>query len=221
MEIYENILFKGINKDDCMRMIDCFHSTLKSYENGELIPSSYVSEHRIGIVLKGNAVVVKYDINGNRTIFENLEKNSVFGELFTFTNSERSSFEIICESDCTVVFIAYSEITKRCSKACKCHSMVVENMLELLSSKTMQLSERIEVLTQRTTTEKLMSYLNIIEEKTPRGIQPEIPFSTTALSDYLCVNRSALQREISKLKSNGVLKLSKRKFKIINYDSKE
>jgi CRP-like cAMP-binding protein len=66
-----------------------------------------------------------------------------------------------------------------------------------------------------------MSYLNIIEEKTPRGIQPEIPFSTTALSDYLCVNRSALQREISKLKSNGVLKLSKRKFKIINYDSKE
>ena len=52
------------------------------------------------------------------------------------------------------------------------------------------------------------------EDKTAEGKDPQIPFSTTVLSDYLCVNRSALQREIAKLKKSGVLTISKRKFRL-------
>ena len=113
------------------------------------------------------------------------------------------------------MFVKYSEITKRCENACRCHSHVVENLLTLMSEKAISLSERIEVLSQRTIGEKLISCLKIIEDKTPEGETPSIPFSTTDLSDYLCVNRSALQREIAKLKKNGILKINKRKFKLI------
>ena len=83
-----------------------------------------------------------------------------------------------------------------------------------MTEKAVSLSERIEVLSQRTIEDKLLSFLQIIENNTAAGKSPQIPFSTTALSDYLCVNRSALQREITKLKKSGVLTISKRKFKL-------
>ena len=93
--------------------------------------------------------------------------------------------------------------------------MLVENLLEIMSERTVMLNERIEVLSQRTISDKLISYLQIIEDKTPQGKSPQIPFSTTALSDYLCVNRSALQREIAKMKKSGILSISKRKFRLV------
>lgn len=216
----DNILFRGIERSDCLRMIECFNVQTKLYKSGTTIADFSKSNDKIGIVLSGNAVTVKYDINGNRTIVETLREQSLFGEFFSFCGASRSCMEVIAETDCEVMFVKYSEITKRCSKACPCHSHVVENLLMLMSEKAIYLSERIEVLSQRTIGDKLISCLQIIEDKTPVGKTPQIPFSTTALSDYLCVNRSALQREIAKLKNDGVLTINKRKFKLIrvNHD---
>ena len=210
-----NILFKNINTEDCKRMITCFNADIRRYKSGSCIANYDEYNDKIGIVLSGRAVMVRYDINGVRTIIDSLEEQSIFGAFFTFNISKRNTIEIVSETDCEIMFVRRSEITKRCEKACQCHSKVVENLLALMSEKTISLSERIEVLSQRSIEDKLISCLEIIEDKTPDGKTPQIPFSTTALSDYLCVNRSALQREISKLKNAGVLTISKRKFKFL------
>ena len=216
----ENILFKGIEKRDCTRMIECFNADVKKFRSGQKIIDCSDNPDKLGIVLSGTAVMARYDINGVRSIMESLDEQSIFGVYFTFTASQRSGIEIFAETECTIMFVRRSEITKRCENACQCHSQVVENLLQLMSEKAISLNERIEVLSQRSIEDKLISCLSIIEEKTPSGKAPQIPFSTTALSDYLCVNRSALQREITRLKRAGVLTLSKRKFKLIrNHDT--
>ena len=209
-----NILFKGIEPGDCRRMITCFNADMKTFKPGSRIMDYSDNPDKLGIILNGTAVMVRYDVNGVRSIMESLGEQSVFGVYFTFTASLRSGIEIIAETECEVMFVKRSEITKRCENACQCHSRVVENLLDLMSEKAISLNERIEVLSQRSIEDKLISCLSIIEEKTTKGKAPQIPFSTTALSDYLCVNRSALQREISRLKKEGVLTISKRKFKL-------
>ena len=201
----QNILFKGVDGADCKRMMSCFNIEIKKYRSGSLIVDFSRNIDRIGIVLSGSAEMVRYDINGVRT----------FGEFFTYSGSHRNSIEIVADTDCEVMFVRREELLKRCENACKCHSMVVENLLMLMSEKTIALSERIEVLSQRTIGDKLISFLQITEDNTPDGKTPQIPFSTTTLSDYLCVNRSALQREIAKLKKAGVLTISKRKFRLV------
>lgn len=215
MKTEENVLFKGIDINDCRRMIDCFNIETKKYKAGCCVADYSRLNNKIGVILSGSAVVVKYDYNGNRTIIEALEEQSIFGEFFIFTGISRNGMEVVCETDCEVMYVKYSELTKRCENACRCHSQVVENLLTLMSQKAISLSERIEVLSQRTISDKLISCLQIIEDKTPKGRTPQIPFSTTALSDYLCVNRSALQREMAKLRERGVLKIDKRKFRLV------
>ena len=215
-----NVLFKGIDQNDCRRMISCFNADIRKFKTGSKIMDYSDNPDKLGIVLSGTAVMVRYDINGVRSIMESLDEQSVFGVYFTFTASQRSGIEIIAENECEVMFVRRSEITKRCENACQCHSRVVENLLELMSEKAISLNERIEVLSQRSIEDKLISCLSIIEEKTPKGKTPKIPFSTTALSDYLCVNRSALQREMTRLKKAGILTISKRKFTLVrNHDS--
>lgn len=211
----QNILFKGVTEPDCRRMMTCFNTEVRKFRAGSRIADFSRNADRIGIVLSGRAVMVRYDINGVRTIVETLGEQGIFGEFFTFAGTHRSSVEIVADTDCEVMFFRRGEILKRCENACKCHSMVVENLLMLMSEKTISLSERIEVLSQRSIEDKLISFLQITEDNTPKGDTPQIPFSTTALSDYLCVNRSSLQREIARLKKEGVLSVSKRKFRLI------
>lgn len=211
----QNILFKGVEEADCRRMMTCFNTEVRKFRAGSRIADFSHSADRIGIVLSGKAVMVRYDINGVRTIVETLGEQEIFGEFFTFAGTHRSSVEIIADTDCEVMFFRREEILKRCEKACRCHSMVVENLLMLMSDKTISLSERIEVLSQRSIEDKLISFLQITEDNTPKGDTPQIPFSTTALSDYLCVNRSSLQREMARLKKEGVLTVSKRKFRLV------
>lgn len=211
----ENILFKGIDTENCSRMITCFNAEVKKFRSGSCIADCMKQGDKIGIILSGSADIVRYDENGVRTIIESLGEQGIFGEYFTYPASKRSYIEIVAWKDCEVLFVRRSELVKRCENACRCHSMVVENMLELMTKKALSLSERIEVLSHRTIEDKLISFLQITEDNTAEGKTPQIPFSTTALSDYLCVNRSALQREIAKLKKSGVLTISKRKFKLI------
>lgn len=215
----DNVLFKGINQEDCLRMVTCFNADCRRYKAGAFIAEFGEFTDRLGIILSGNVVIVRYDINGVRTIIESVEKGGVFGTFFTYNILRRNSVEVIAEKDCEVMFVHRNEITKRCENACLCHSQVVENLLKIMSENIVRLNQRIDVLSQRSIEDRLISYLEIIEDKTPEGKTPQIPFSTTALSDYLCVNRSALQRQISKMKEAGTLTISKRKFRLnINRD---
>ena len=212
-----NILFKDIEPSDCQRMMTCFSPEIRHYKSGSRIIDFSESSDKVGIILNGKALMERYDANGIRTIIETLDEQSIFGMFFTFSGSVRNHIEIVAETDCEIMFLRRSEITKRCENACPCHSKVVENLLMLMSDKAIALTERIEVLSQRSIEDKLISCLSIIEEKTPDGKTPKIPFTTTALSDYLCVNRSALQRVITRLKDEGVLSISKRKFHLLKY----
>jgi len=214
MKLNENILFSGINESDCRRMIECFNAKIVEFKAGDVAFSYMRHSGKTGIILSGRAICVKYDINGNRTILEQLEKNDITGDIFNFSRIGSSGIEVICETSVTIMMINNTEFTKRCSNACECHTKLVENMLSLMSEKATALSERVDVLSQRTIEDKLVTYLQILQDRESNSSEATIPFSITALSDYLCVNRSALQREITRLTKDGVLKMNKRKFKL-------
>jgi CRP-like cAMP-binding protein len=70
------------------------------------------------------------------------------------------------------------------------------------------------IISNRTTSERLMNYL--IEESVRRASKEfDIPFDRQGLADYLCVERSALSAEISKLIAKGVLESHKSHFRLL------
>ena len=66
-------------------------------------------------------------------------------------------------------------------------------------------------MSKRTIREKLLSYLS--NESIRQGsLSFDIPFDRQQLADFLCVERSAMSAELSKLKKEGILDTNKNHF---------
>lgn len=208
----ELTIFKNISLIDVECMLKCFDAKKLLYKKERTIISNIINTKTIGVILSGTANMVRYDYNGNRTIIEKLERDSVFGEVFSYLGNDIS---VIATSDCEVLFIDYNHIINRCKKNCPRHALLTDNVLQLLSKKIIQLNGRLEVLSKRTIRDKLLSYFNLlVKGKTTRSFH--LPFTYTELADYLSVDRSAMMRELKNLKEEGFIVTNGRKI-VLNY----
>lgn len=205
-------IFKNISLNDIECMLKCFGARKMIYKKDRTIISNVLNTKMVGVILSGNANMVRYDYNGNRTIIEKLVPDSVFGEVFSYLGNDIS---VIATTDCEVLFIDYDHIINRCRKNCVHHAMLTDNVLKLLSKKIIELNGRLEVLSKRTIRDKLLSYFNLLAKgKSSRTFH--LPFNYTELADYLSVDRSAMMRELKNLKEEGFITTNGRKV-VLNY----
>ena len=202
------IIFQDIQQEDCTRMLGCFEAVRRGYLAGETIPADH-SLRSVGVVENGFLSVTGVDIHGNRAILERLGPGGVFGEVLAFAGAGQSGIDVVCETEASVVYIGYDHIVKRCENACPCHSRVVENMLRLIADKTLSLSERVEVLSQRTIRDKLLCYF-VQTARRQGGRRFRLPFPYSTLADFLCIDRSAMMRELSRMKQEGLIASNRR-----------
>ncbi len=182
---------------------NCSKSQKKTFSKNEVITTYIQKRNQLCILLNGNADLVRYDLNGNRTIVEHFSKNALFGEVFykVTTNNE---LLVESRSNCEVLFYIYDEIKNKCNKTCKFHDSLAEYLPELILDKITDLNTRIELLTQRTTRDKLLMYFSLISTR-KLSKTFELPLSLTDLADYLNVDRSAMMRELKLLKEDKMV----------------
>lgn len=208
-------LFQGMNEKDCLHMLECFRTSPRTFQAGETAYTYGSGDAKtLGIVQEGQAALVKIDAGGGRTVLERLGKGGVFGELLAFSSLPCDSVSVVCESDCVMVFLPQARLTAPCVKSCTCHQQLLENLLGLISRKAFDLSERVEVLSCRTTREKLLCYFRICAGQ-ERSLSFTLPFSLSALAEYICADRSAMMRELKRLREEGFLEISGRNVRFL------
>ncbi len=142
-----------------------------------------------------------------------MEEGDIFGQLFYF-HATRNNITVEATSNCTIRFINYEHLIKRCKNACTHHSQLVSNVLQMVQEKTQRICEHLEVLSQRSTRERLLSYFGILSAQ--KGSNTfELPFTISNLADYLSVDRSAMSRELGKMKDEGLIQMDKRKVTLL------
>ena len=202
-------LFDGVGGNDCRHMLGCLKAHSRSFYSDEEIFAFDGDRKVIGVMLDGYAAVVRYEYNGTRSILESLEPKSIFGENISFAPSGDSCIAVVSKTDCSVLFIDYEILTHPCQNACACHTQLIRNLMQLLSDKTRALSERVEVLSRRSIREKLMCFFLQLAASNNADTF-ELPFTMMDLADFLSVNRSAMVRELGRMKEEGLVKVEKR-----------
>ena len=216
MSIPKSTLFAGISETEYTAMLRCFETYEQSYSSGALI-RAFEGENRrcVGVLQSGRAEILRLDADGGKTVLEQLEEGSIFGEMLAFSGAEQENICVVCTQSCQVLYIDYEHIIKRCPKACPHHSTLVQNMLMLLSQKALLLSQRVEILSYRSIREKLLHYFSLCAHQ--QGSNSFLlPFTMSALADYICADRSAMTREMSRLKRENVLSVDGRKITLLN-----
>lgn len=181
----------------------CHKVQKKIFLKNEVITSYIEKRNQLCILKSGNADLVRYDLNGNRTIVEHFSQYDVFGEVF-YAVTTNNELLVEAREKCEVLFYIYDDIKRKCRTNCKFHQILSEDLPELILSKVTNLNIRIELLTKRSIRDKLLGYFNLVSSRyLTRSFS--LPFSLTDLADYLSIDRSAMMRELKLLKEDGFI----------------
>ena len=210
MESVKSPIFEGISWDERHCMRDCFGMREQNFRAEEVIYEFDAPGGIVGILTEGTAILERIDENGSRDILEHLGTGSVFGEMLMFANVAGDHIAVVCEKPCQVWFMRGDQLTKRCEKACDHHSRMVENMFHLVAEKATTLSERVEILSRRSIRDKLTCYFGMQAAKVNSN-RFLLPFSLSALADYISTDRSAMMRELKKMREEGGVEITGRK----------
>lgn len=189
------------------KMVACFHAPTKTYQPGETICNFDAQQRNIGILRTGKAMMVRIDISGGYTVLERLQENDIFGEVIAFSPLVDDSICMIAQSSCSVLFLPYHQLIHPCDKNCDCHQMLLENLFALISKKTLELSRRVEILSCRSIREKLLCFFRITSAQEKCLCFP-LPFSLSTLAAYICADRSAMMRELKKMREEKLVEIS-------------
>ena len=203
-------LFSGIEGPERESLLGCLQAVRRQYKKGELVFAAGDAP-AVGLLHSGAVQVLAEDPMGNRTIIGRMEAGDIFGEAFACAGAEKMPFSVEAVSDSEVMLIDVKRILGTCPAACPFHSRLIENLMSILARKNIMLGSKIRHLSRRTTRDKLLSYLT--EKAREAGARSfTIPFNRQELADFLCVDRSAMSSELSKLRAEGVLDFEKNEF---------
>ena len=206
-------LFEGILPADRETMLGCIGYHIGSYEKGEIIAFEEENLRHIGVVLSGAVDMVKEDLWGNRTMLVRMRKDELFGETFVCGASNTSVVNFTVSEDAQILFLPFDRVMNSCTNTCVFHHRLIENMVRVIAAKNLELMRKVEVVSKKNLREKILAYLSL-QAQIHESRYFEIPLGRIELADYLCADRSALTRELSKMRDEGLIDYDKNMFRV-------
>lgn len=210
----ETKLFAGVSEEDISAMLNCLQAKLQTYKKGEYILRQGEYVNHIAVLLEGSLMIQKEDFWGNRSITSRIGTGELFGEAYAGSQNCASLNDVIAVKDSAVCFFDVQKILTVCSSACKFHTLVIQNLFFAISEKNRILVQKLGHMSQRSTREKLISYLS--EQANKHGSNTfSIPFNRQQLADFLSVDRSAMSKELCNMRDDGLLRFHKNQFTLL------
>ncbi|MBE6157480.1 MAG: Crp/Fnr family transcriptional regulator [Firmicutes bacterium] len=205
-------LFENINEKNLLKLKRILNANTVTYRKNVNILSNVKRDDFIAIIDSGSVQLVFNDYDGNKTIIEDINEGGIFGSITSSIYNEEVS--CITKEETQVTYIEYNEITNDEIIKTDSYIIFIKNLIKILSEQVSDKNSRIELLTKKTTRDKLLEYFKIKSQE--RGNKTfTIPISFTELANYLSVDRSAMTREIGYLKEEGFIKTSGRKITLL------
>ena len=207
-------LFRGTNEDEAKEILACLGAFEKSYSKGAIILKAGDFTDNMGLVLAGSVNMEIDDLWGNKTILGHAQVGQLFAETYACIPGEPLMVSVVAAEKCSVLFLNAAHLLTTCQSACAHHNKLIRNLLQISAGKNLALSRRSLHTSFKSIRARLLSYLSE-QAKQNGSYQFSIPFNRQQLADYLSVDRSALTRELAKMKDDGLIDYDKNCFRIL------
>lgn len=215
--LLETKLFDCILAEEIAAILKCLKAKKVHYKKNRLISVCGDKIESIGVILSGSVQVIKDDAAGRQTILSVFGQGETFAETLVCAGVQKSDVNVLAAVETDVLFLNYSQVVHTCTNACAFHSKLIQNMLKILAQKSLVMNKKISYLVIKGMRQKLSAY--IWEQYTSTGNpEIEIPFTRNELADFLNVDRSAMSRELCRMRDDGLIEFHKNRFRILNQD---
>ncbi len=206
-------LFRNMTEEEIKSMLQCLNSTTKTYRKDEFIFLAGKTKPTVGIVISGSAQVIKENIHGDRLILKKLEVGDMFGETYAGMGIDTVPVSVVATEEIQVILFELRYILGTCKSACVFHQTLILNLMQNIAKKSAMLNEQMTYLSHKTIRDRLEAYLYEQAEKSGSA-SFTIPFNRRELAEYLCMDRSAMIRELGKIKAEGIVSYDKNTFRV-------
>lgn len=197
-------IFKGISGEALDRLLDCLSYRRVRFTKGQFILTVGEKADRVGFILSGSVRVIHEAFDGRRMIIQELHEGESFGGGFVFSDDEDLDVSVEAITAGDLLLIPKARLLRPCSRSCAAHLQLKDNLIYVLANRCCRLQLRAIMMSKRTIRGRLMTFLRQYARRMGRRAF-RVPFDRQALADFLCVDRSALSNEISKLQREGRL----------------
>ena len=208
-------LFTNINETEWNYLNEHNLLKLSSYAKNDIIFHMDELIDEIGIVISGIVTIESIDLWGNKSILSNIACCHVFAETYCFCH-EPLQVEVISASNTEILFLNISRLFTQSDNndiAKSLSQKIIGNMLAISMHKNLTLSNRIFWTSPKTVRSRLLIFLS---NESRKAGSPDftIPYDRQQLADYLNVDRTALSKELGKMRDDGLIAFKKNQFSI-------
>lgn len=206
-------LFEGIHIKDTLSILNKLKAAVTRYKKGDILFSAGSPVKEMGIVLEGRIRVIKVG-SLKSSSSTTASQGDLFAETLAGANCERSPLSALALCESSVLWIPVSKLLSTCDQSFQPQIRMISNYVKILSDTSLRMTSELEILSQRTTRQKILAYLweQAALNRTKRF---QIPLNRLALANYLCVDRSAMTRELAKMQKEGIIRFNRNTFEIL------
>ncbi len=205
-------LFENIDNNGVLELLKCIGIKTKVFKKNSLILKTGGKIDFLGVILGGNAVIKKTDSLGHTIVIEKLKMNDIFGHNIVCCGLDKSPVEIIAENECEVLFLPFEKVVTPCEKLCPYHLKLIKNIMKMISMRNLLLNDKIDIIGKKTTRDKILAFLESYRNE-ERVFS--VPYSREEMAKFLCVDRSAMSRELCRMRDDGILRFHKNHFELL------
>ncbi|MBO4535265.1 MAG: Crp/Fnr family transcriptional regulator [Clostridia bacterium] len=209
--IMHNPLFRGLDPKDCQRALDLWQARTLKLAKDEILVSAGNPVTHIYVVLSGSLAIVTDDYWGNRSLLSTVKRNGLFGAAYAFGDADIYPLTVYASEDTELLSLSPAALSRNAYQSPSLYQRIQANVVATLANKAIGLIHTIEQVKQRSLRNKILAYL-ANQAHLAGAMSFEIPLDRQQLADYLAVDRTALSRELSRLKDEGLLDYHKNKF---------
>lgn len=208
-------LFEGLPFSAIQKLKTALGAYEQSYGNGEVIIYQGESTSNLGVVLEGAIEAVHYRADGTRAFISALGLGEVFADFLAADDSVHSPAAVSARGVCRVMFVPFSALFSPLPGLEAEQRLVLVNLSRIYAAKYFELKDRLICISSPTIRGKLTNYFELMRERTGSA-SFTVPFDRDGLAGYLNADRSALSRELAKMKRDGVVDYRKNSFILLS-----
>ena len=208
------MIFHGMSEDEIADSLEFFHANEQHFKKGTAILRAGAVTDKMGLVMDGSVTIESDDVWGNRTILSSVEAGQFFAETYSLLPDEPMLINVVANEDCRILFLRIGSLKRLQSNMGQWMIRFVSNLLMISTHKNLMLSGRSFHTAPKTIRGRVMNYLNSVSIQ-KHANEFNIPFDRQQLADYLNLERTALSKELGKMKRDGLIDFYKNTFKII------
>ena len=213
MGVFDGV--KGLTQKQAQSLAKADAVTIREYGKREVVLRRGEDPGGIGILQNGLLLLESVNLDGQRRIMDYYGPGDLFWKR-SLPDLEKGVYYVIAGMKSRIAFVD----DQKMSAAYGAHGLRAVLLDHMLKSAQERALMHIDILGQRSLRQKLNAFFTSLNRQQMSGVFL-LPLSMTDCADYLGADRSAMMRELGRMKTEGLVKVQGRRIEVCGKTGQE